>query len=237
MASPKILIILTSHGKLGSSGKSTGFWFEELAAPYYEFLGAGAQVVLASPAGGRPPADPASESGAPPIVQRFLQDSEAVGKLAATIRLTGAEVEYDAYFVAGGHGVMWDLAKDSPASRLLGGVADMGKVVAAVCHGPAAFATTKLKNGDSIVKGRRVTSFSDEEEAAVHLTDTVPFLVESRLKELGGKYERGPAWSSFAVRDGNLVTGQNPQSSVATAREVLAALRGVQVQPKSEARV
>jgi putative intracellular protease/amidase len=225
LMSKRIVIVLTSHGTLGSSGKKTGFWFEELAAPYYEFIDAGAHVDLASPQGGRPPADPGSMTNPPAIVKRFLDDPAAVDKLNATRRLTAIyPSDYDAVFVAGGHGVMWDLADDPRAAAFLGEAAQGGKIVAAVCHGPAALVPVKLKNGDSIVKGRRVAAFSNEEEAAVHLTDTVPFALETRLRELGGKYERGPNWSSFVVRDGNLVTGQNPQSSAQTAREVLTAL-------------
>lgn len=220
----KVLIILTSHAALGSSGKKTGFWFEELAAPYYELLAAGAEVDLASPLGGRPPADPGSEASPPPIVRRFLGDAAAMHRLEHTRKLSEVREAYDAYFVAGGHGAMWDLATDGDVARLLGEAADARKIVAAVCHGPGALVSVKLKNGDSLVKGRKVTGFSHQEEEAVKLTEVVPFGLENRLRELGADYQRGPMWSAFAVRDGNLVTGQNPQSSVATAREVVAAL-------------
>lgn len=223
--SPRIVIVLTSHSKLGASGRPTGFWFEELAAPYYEFVEAGAEVDLASPAGGRPPADPASEKDPPPIVARFLDDETAMRKLNDTRRLADlAADEYDAIFVAGGHGVMWDLPDDADARALLGQAASAGKIVSAVCHGPAALVGVALANGDPLVKGRRVAAFSDEEEIAAHLVDVVPFALEQRLKELGANYERGPKFTPFAVRDENLVTGQNPQSSVETARGVLAAL-------------
>jgi putative intracellular protease/amidase len=230
--SHRVLIILTSHASLGASGKRTGFWFEELAAPYYELRDAGARVDLASPAGGRPPADPASEKDPPPVVARLLADRDAMSKLETTARIDRISAEdYDAFFVAGGHGVMWDLATDPALARLLGRAADAGKVVAAVCHGPAALVGVKLASGESIVKGRRVAAFSNEEERLVQLSDTVPFALETRLTELGADYRRGPSWSAFAVRDGNLVTGQNPQSSVKTAREVLAALGHAGVAP------
>lgn len=227
--SQRILIVLTSHAALGSTGKKTGFWFEELAAPYYTFVDAGAEVDLASPKGGRPPIDPGSEADPPAIVRRFLADGAAVRKLDETLRLDAVSPgNYDAFFVVGGHGVMWDLARDPAVAKLLGEAADAGKIVGAVCHGPGALIAAKLKNGDAIVKGRRVAGFSNDEEAAVRLTDVVPFALETRLRELGGKYEKGPNWSSFAVRDGYLVTGQNPQSSAQTAREVLAALQPTQ---------
>jgi putative intracellular protease/amidase len=219
-----VLIILTSHGALGASGKPTGFWLEELAAPYYELLAGGASVSLASPAGGRPPADPASAADPSPVVARFLADPEAMRKLNETTPLGRVGLEHDAYFVAGGHGAMWDLAVDPTLARLLGRAADAGKIISAVCHGPAALVAVKLANGAPLVRGRRVAAFSNEEEKAVHLDTVVPFALQTRLEELGARYERGPMWSSFAVRDGHLVTGQNPQSSVAVAREILAAL-------------
>jgi putative intracellular protease/amidase len=227
MNAPRILIILTSHDRLGDTGRPTGFWFDELAAPYYAFVDAGATVELGSPAGGRPPSDPASEREPPAAVRRFRDDPAAMAKLERTVRLADvadADGAYDAYFVAGGHGVMWDLARDPDRARGGGRAADAGGVVAAVCHGPAALVGVKLATGEPLVKGRRVAGFSNDEERAAHHEDTVPFLLETRLVELGARYERGPMWASFAVRDGALVTGQNPQSAVATAREVLAAL-------------
>jgi putative intracellular protease/amidase/quinol monooxygenase YgiN len=217
-------MILTSHAQLGGTGKPTGFWFEELAAPYYELVGAGATVALASPAGGRPPADPASLADPAGPVAKFLDDAAAIHKLDHTQRLADVAADYDAYFVVGGHGVMWDLASDPDIARLLGTAADSGRVIAAVCHGPAALVGVRGGDGRSILDGHRVTGFSNEEEAAVHLTEAVPFLLEARLRDLAGGYERGAMWSSFVVRDGQLVTGQNPQSSAATARELLAAV-------------
>jgi putative intracellular protease/amidase len=224
MANKKILMVVTSHAQLGDTGKKTGFWLEELAAPYYEFVDAGADVDIASPNGGRPPADPKSEESPKGAVKRFLDDAAAQTKLADTKRLDAVDGAYDAVFVAGGHGVMWDLVTDASLARLLGRQADEGRVVAAVCHGPAALVAAKKKNGDPIVKGKRVASFTNDEEKAAGLTDVVPFLLESRLAELGATHQHGAMWASFAVRDGFLVTGQNPQSSVLTAKETLSAI-------------
>lgn len=217
-------MIVTSHAQLGASGQKTGFWLEELAAPYYELRAAGYEVDLASPLGGRPPADPKSESSEVASVRRFLDDREAVAKLDATKPLDATLSGYDAYFLVGGHGVMWDLAESEVLAKLLGAAHDAGRVVAAVCHGPAGLVRARDANGVSIVAGRRVAGFSNEEEDAVGLGGVVPFALETRLRELGGRYERGPKWSSFAVRDGRLVTGQNPQSSVAVAKLVVEAL-------------
>ena len=214
-----VLLIVTSHGELGSTGTKTGFWLEELAAPYYELVEAGFDVTIASPKGGKPPADPKSESSDADSVKRFLADKTAMALLETTKPLASITEKFDAYFVVGGHGVMWDLADDEALVRLLGGANDDGRVVAAVCHGPAAFA--KL---GKVVSGKRVTGFSNEEEDAVGLTPIVPFALESKLVELGGKYERGPKWGAFAVRDGNLVTGQNPASSAKVAKLVVEAL-------------
>lgn len=225
MSDPKsVLMIVTSHARLGETDKPTGFWLEELAAPYAVFRDAGLRIDLASPAGGRPPADPKSETSDAEPVRRFLGDPEAMAQLASTRRLADVAEGYDAYFVVGGHGVMWDLATSPEAAALLGRAHDAGKVVAAVCHGPAALVGVRDAQGQPIVSGRRVAAFSNEEEDAVGLTGVVPFQLETRLRELGARYERGPKWSAFAVRDGKLVTGQNPQSSAETAREVLAAL-------------
>jgi putative intracellular protease/amidase len=234
MAKSKILIIVTSHAQLGSTGQKTGFWLEELAVPYHAFTRAGASVDIASPLGGRPPADPKSESGESAEVKAFLASAEAQDKLSRTLPLEGIGLDYDAYFVAGGHGVMWDLATDAKLHALLGRAFDAGKVVAAVCHGPAALVGARLASGQPLVAGRRVSAFTDEEETAVGLAGVVPFLLESKLKELGGQYQRGPMWARFAVTDGRLVTGQNPASSLAVAEQVLAALAAA---PTSTAKV
>lgn len=225
MSTPKrILMIVTSHEKLGSTGTKTGFWLEELAAPYLELTRRGMHVDIASPAGGRPPADPKSESNPAPAVRAFLDDRAATTKLGNTLQLGSAASDYDAYFVVGGHGVMWDLATDTALARMLAGAYERGKVVAAVCHGPAALVNVRLSSGGYLVAGKRVSAFSNAEEAAVGLDKIVPFALESTLKERGAKYEGAPMWASFAVRDGQLITGQNPASSVAVAQAVLEAL-------------
>jgi putative intracellular protease/amidase len=220
----KILIVVTSHAALGTTGKPTGFWLEELAAPYMVFAGSGAHVDIASPKGGKAPADPKSTDSASPEVVAFTADADAQAKLGDTRKLSEITEHYDAVFVAGGHGVMWDLTGDPDLARLLGDHHARGAVVAAVCHGPAALAQVVDRSGDPLVKGRRVTSFSDEEEAAVGLTQVVPFLIESTFKAQGGHYERAAMWQSHVVRDGRLITGQNPASSKATAEETLRAL-------------
>jgi len=219
-----VLMIVTSHAQLGTSGQKTGFWLEELAAPYYELVEAGFAVDIASPLGGKPPVDPKSESGAAPSVTRFQGDREATAKLVATKRLGDVTSPYDAYFVVGGHGVMWDLAESDVLAKLLGHAHDEGRVVAAVCHGPAALSSVKDASGAPLVKGKRVAGFSNEEEDAVGLTGIVPFALETRLRDLGGLYESGPKWGSFAVCDGRLVTGQNPASSAAVAKLVIQAI-------------
>lgn len=225
MATPKrILMIVTSHAKLGATDTKTGFWLEELAAPYLELKKHHVEVDLASPAGGRPPADPKSETDPPPAVRAFLDDREAATKLANTLRLADVKETYDAYFVVGGHGVMWDLAQDATLGALLARAYERGGVVAAVCHGPAALVNVRLSNGQYLVAGKRLAAFTNAEEAAVGLDKIVPFALESVLKDRGAKHEAAPMWASFAIRDGNLVTGQNPASSVAVAEATLAAL-------------
>lgn len=228
MKKPKILLVVTSHDKLGDRDEKTGFWLEELAVPYMVFAGAGAELEIASPHGGRPPVEPRSEFGpdnpAPADVQVFLADAEIQRKLGATTRLDEVEGEYDAVFVAGGHGVMWDLADSEAVTALLTRVYEEGGVVSAVCHGPAALVNARKPDQTRLVANCRVTGFSNEEEDAISLCEVVPFLLETRLQEMGGRYERGPAWESFVVRDGRLVTGQNPASSRAVAEQVLAAL-------------
>ena len=225
MAIPKrILMIVTSHAKLGASNTKTGFWLEELAAPYLEFVRQGAEVDIASPAGGRPPTDPKSEANPTPAVRAFLDNGDAVAKLASTLRLAEVKASYDGYFVVGGHGVMWDLAEDATLGTLLAQAYEQGRVVAAVCHGPAALVNVRLASGRYLVADKRVAAFTNAEETAVGLDKVVPFALESRLKERGAKHEGAPKWTSFAVRDGNLITGQNPASSVAVAQATLAAL-------------
>jgi putative intracellular protease/amidase len=214
-----VLLIVTSHAELGNTGTKTGFWLEELAAPYYELVEAGFDVTIASPKGGKPPADPKSEKADAAVVKRFLADKQAMARLETTKPLASIDGKFDAYLVVGGHGVMWDLAESDDIVRLLGGAFDQGRVVAAVCHGPAAFA--KL---GKVVNGKRVTGFSNEEEESAGLTNIMPFPLETKLVELGGKYEKGPKWGPFAVRDGNVITGQNPASSVKVAKLLIEAL-------------
>ncbi|MDC0710521.1 type 1 glutamine amidotransferase domain-containing protein [Stigmatella sp. ncwal1] len=221
----KILLIVTSHEQLGDTPERTGYWLEELAAPYKEFTEAGAQVDIASPRGGKAPADPKSVKEADEVSRAFLADAQAAKKLENTLVLENVKEKYDAYFVVGGHGVMWDLAVHTPLQRLLANGYERGAVVAAVCHGPAALVGVKGADGQPLVAGKRVAAFSNEEEQAAKLDKVVPFALETRLRDLGARYERGPMWGSFAVRDGRLVTGQNPASSVAAAREVIQALQ------------
>ncbi|MDR6233091.1 type 1 glutamine amidotransferase domain-containing protein [Pseudomonas oryzihabitans] len=223
----KILMVLTSHDQLGDTGKKTGFWLEEFAAPYYVFKDAGAQITLASPAGGQPPLDPKSDApdAQTESTERFKNDPEAQKALATTLTL--AEVKADAYdglFYPGGHGPLWDLAESRDSIALIEAFAQAGKPFALVCHAPGVLRHVKTADGKPLVKGLTVTGFSNSEEAAVQLTDVVPFLVEDELKKLGAHYEKGPDWGSYVVEDGNLVTGQNPASSEDAADALLAKL-------------
>ncbi len=224
----KILMVLTSHGRLGDTGHKTGFWLEEVAAPYYVFLEAGVDLVLASPKGGPPPLDPRSDA---PDAQtaatvRFNEDAEALAALATTRPLKDVmDDAFDALFYPGGHGPLWDLAEDADSIRLIEQVFSAGKPVAAVCHGPAVFRHTRGALGEPLVKDKRLTAFSNEEEAAAGLADVVPFSLEDELKKNGAQYVRGARWQSHVVVDGRLVTGQNPASSAAAAHALLALLR------------
>ena len=223
----KILIVLTSHNTLGSTGKPTGFWLEEFTAPYYVFLDAGAEVTVASPKGGQPPIDPKSDdpSGQTESMSRFKRDQAAQAVLASTAKLADVRAaDFDAVFYPGGHGPLWDLAEDRASISLIESFYSDNKPVAAVCHGPSVLRNVKYK-GDALVKGKRVTGFSNSEEEAVQLTAIVPFLVEDELARLGGLYEKAADWQSFVVTDGRLVTGQNPASSGAAAQALLALLK------------
>jgi len=220
----KIVMVLTSHSALGDTGKKTGFWLEEFTAPYFVFRDAGAEITLASPRGGQPPLDPKSDEPAAQTAAtaRFKQDAEAQSALAATVELSKVRVaEFDAVFYPGGHGPLWDLANDKHSIHLIESANEAGKPIAFVCHAPGVLRNVKAKDGSPIVKGKHVTGFSDTEEDAVQLTNVVPFLVEDELKRLGGLYAKGPDWSSFVLVDGNLITGQNPASSVEAAHEEL----------------
>ncbi|UWR58416.1 type 1 glutamine amidotransferase domain-containing protein [Phaeobacter inhibens] len=223
----KILMVLTSHDKLGDTGEKTGFWLEEFAAPYYVLKDAGADITLASPKGGQPPLDPKSddESAQTDATRRFKEDTAAQDVLANTKRL--AEVKddgFDAVFYPGGHGPLWDLAEDADSRRLIEAFAHSDRPVGAVCHAPAVFRHTKDADGAPLVQGKRVTGFSNSEEDGVGLTDVVPFLVEDMLAQNGATYEKGDDWASFALTDGKLVTGQNPASSEEVAKQLLALL-------------
>ena len=223
-----VLVVLTSHDRLGDTGAQTGFWLEELAAPYYVFRDAGIRMTLASPAGGQPPLDPKSDEEAfqTDATRRFKSDNEALAALAATVTLADVKVtDYDAVFYPGGHGPLWDLAEDPRSIALIEGFFAAGKPVSLVCHAPGALRHTRKADGTPLVAGRRVTGFTNGEEAAVGLTDIVPFLVEDMLKANGGLYEKGADWHPLTVVDGHLVTGQNPASSEGVAKAVLALLK------------
>lgn len=224
-----ILIILTSHSTIGDTGRQTGVWLEELTTPYYAFLDAGANVDIASIAGGKVPIDPHSlneAGGNPTSVDRFLKDAVALAKVEASTKLADLSVNtYDAVFLPGGHGTMWDMPENPTLSALLSKAWAGGKVVAAVCHGPAGLIGGRDLEGRPLVAGRRISAFTNDEEDAAGLSKKVPFLLESRLRVLGARYEKGPAYQPFALRDGKLITGQNPASSKDVAELTLAAIR------------
>jgi putative intracellular protease/amidase len=223
----KILIVLTSHNILGSTGRPTGFWLEEFTAPYYVFHDAGEQVTVASPKGGQPPIDPKSDDPANQTesMTRFKGDKATQAVLASTLKLSDMKAaDFDAVFYSGGHGPMWDLAEDPVSIALIEAFYDSNKPVAAVCHAPGVLRHVKYR-GEPIVKGKRVTGFTNEEEEEVQLTKVVPFLVEDELKRLGGLFEKVPNWHVFTITDGRLLTGQNPASSTATAKALLKFLK------------
>ncbi len=220
----KVLIVLTSHSELGNTGRKTGFWLEELAAPYYTFRDAGVEVVLASPLGGQPPLDPKSNepSFQTDLTRRFEQDPQATAQLAATLRLdTVDQAAFDTVFYPGGHGPLWDLAEDGNSIALIEAFIEAGKPVALVCHAPGVLRHVKAPDGRPLVEGKQVTGFTNTEEDGVGLTEIVPFLVEDELKAKGGVYSKGDDWASYVVEDGLLITGQNPASSAATAAALL----------------
>jgi len=223
----KILMVLTSHDELGNTGKKTGFWLEEFAAPYYAFTDAGVEVTLASPKGGQPPLDPKSDEPGSQTEQtrRFHGDQETQAVLAATVRLDSVSQDaFDAVFYPGGHGPLWDLANDKNSIALIEQTLQAGKPVALVCHAPGVLRDVKSADGEPLVKGKKVTGFTNTEEEGVGLTNVVPFLVEDVLKQNGGIYSRGDGWQSYAVQDGLLITGQNPGSSVETAKLLMTQL-------------
>ncbi len=219
-----ILMVLTSHDQLGDTGKKTGFWLEEFAAPYYVFKDAGADVTVVSPKGGQPPLDPKSDApdAQTDATRRFKADSAAQAVLAHTGKLSGVSGKvFDALFYPGGHGPLWDLAEDADSIELIETMAAAGKTISAVCHAPGVLRHTKATDGAPLVKGKKVTGFTNTEEEAAGLTHTVPFLVEDMLLKNGGIYSKAADWAPYVVTDGHLITGQNPASSAAAAEAVL----------------
>lgn len=225
----KVLIVLTSHDQLGNTGRKTGFWLEELAAPYYVFKDAGAELVLASPKGGKPPLDPKSNEPdfQTDTTRRFEADPEANAILAETVPLAAVTHEaVDAVFYPGGHGPMWDLAEDPASRQLIETTLGASKPVTLVCHAPGVLRHVTTEDGAPLVRGRNVTGFTNTEEDAVELTTVVPFLVEDELKRLGGRFSKAADWQPYVVEDGLLITGQNPASSGPAAERLLKRLRG-----------
>ena len=227
----KILMVLTSHDKLGDTGKKTGFWLEEFAAPYYVFKDAGAEMVLASPRGGQPPIDPKSNDAdaQTDATRRFKTDSATQSVLATTLRLRDITAgDFDAVFYPGGHGPLWDLTDDAASIALIEAMLAAGKPVAAVCHAPGVLRDVKTPAGESVVKGKAVTGFTNSEEKAAGLTDVVPFLVEDMLKKNGGNYSKAADFLPYVVTDRLLITGQNPASSAPAAHTLLKLLKRLQ---------
>ncbi|WKX76003.1 type 1 glutamine amidotransferase domain-containing protein [Zobellia laminariae] len=223
----KILFVLTSHDKLGDTGKKTGFWVEEFANPYYTLLDKGADITLATPKGGAAPIDPSSNTpdASTADTERFEKDAVAQKKIKNTKVLADMNADdFDAVFYPGGHGPLWDLATDANSIALIEKFNEQKKPIAFVCHAPAALKSVKGQDGEFLVKGKKVTGFTNTEEDAVQLTDVVPFLVENALKENGGIYSKGEDWAAYALQDGNLITGQNPASSELVAKKLLASL-------------
>jgi len=224
----KILMVLTSHDELGDTGKKTGFWLEEFAAPYYVLKDAGHQITLASPAGGKPPLDPKSDEpdAQTEATERYKKDAEAQAQLASTEKLADIDAaSFDGMFYSGGHGPLWDLAESAVSKALIENALEAGKPVALVCHAPAVLKNVSAPNGEPIVKGRKVTGFTNQEEEAVGLTDVVPFLLEDMLIKQGGTFSKQGVFEPYVVQDGLLITGQNPPSSEPAAEKLLEALK------------
>ncbi len=229
-----ILMVLTSHDELGDTGKKTGFWLEEFAAPYYVFKDAGADITIASPLGGQPPLDPKSDEpdAQTEATRRFAADPQAREALAHTVRLeTLKALDFDALFYPGGHGPLWDLTDNQQSIALIEAMLLDGKPVAAVCHAPGVLRDAKAKDGKPLVEGRRVTGFTNSEEAAVGLSEVVPFLVQDMLEQRGGRYSKADDWQPHVLTDGLLITGQNPASSEPAATALLALLAGRKAAP------
>jgi putative intracellular protease/amidase len=224
MQKMKILMVLTSHSELGNTGKKTGFWVEEFAAPYFVFMDAGATVTIASPLGGQPPVDPASETpqAQTDATKRFYKNFEAIEKVAYSIKLSDIkEVDYDGIFYPGGHGPLWDLTNDADSIKLIEDFWKNKKPIAAVCHAPSVLLNVQEGNGDPFVKNKGITGFTNSEEEAVQLAEVVPFLLEDELIKKGGLYSKKEDWKSYVVKDGMLITGQNPASSEDAAKEMV----------------
>jgi putative intracellular protease/amidase len=220
----KILMVLTSHDELGDTGKKTGFWVEEFAAPYYAFIDAGVEVTLSTPKGGQAPIDPTStlEDFQTSATERFDGDKEAQAKIATTVKLSSLnEADFDGVFYPGGHGPLWDLTDNTDSITLIESFLKAGKAVATVCHASAALLNVKLASGEFAIKGKAVTGFTNSEEEAVQLTQVVPFLLEDELIKRGGEYQKAEDWHAFAVQDGLIITGQNPASSALAAEKLL----------------
>jgi putative intracellular protease/amidase len=220
----KVLVVLPSHDQLGNTGQKTGFWLEEFTDPYYKFIDSGYEVTIASPRGGKPPVDPKStqKENQSESTQRFEKDKSAQAKLENTLVLSQVSAsDYDTLFLPGGHGPMWDLSSDENMKKIVEDFYSDKKIVSAVCHGPAGLLQATDRNGNSILKGKKITGFTDNEESAVGLTKAVPFSLENRMKELGGKFEKGQDFKPFVISDGQLITGQNPKSALPTAEKVI----------------
>lgn len=223
----KVLFVLTSHSELGNTGKKTGFWVEEFAAPYYVMADAGVDITIASPKGGQPPIDPKSEApdAQTDATKRYFADEALKEKMAHTKKLADVNAaDFDAVFYPGGHGPLWDLYEDKNSVALIQNFWSAGKPVAAVCHAPSALLNVNDEKGEPLVKGKKVTGFTNSEEEGVQLTNVVPYLLEDELKARGGNYSRGSDWSTYVVQDGMLITGQNPASSEEAAKKLLALL-------------
>lgn len=224
----KILIILTSHAKLGNTDNKTGFWIEEFANPYYAFQEAGAEITIASPKGGQPPIDPKSDTpeNQTEATKRYKSNTHLLSLMTNTKKLTEvSEDDFDAVFYPGGHGPLWDLTTDKDSINLIENFWDSKKPIAAVCHAPSVLLNAKDENGNFLIKGKKVTGFSNTEEQAVQLDKIVPFMLEDELKSKGGIYSKKEDWASYVVKDGLLITGQNPGSSEAVANELIQLLK------------
>jgi putative intracellular protease/amidase len=220
----KVLVVLPSHDQLGNTGQKTGFWLEEFTDPYYKFIDSGYEVTIASPRGGKPPVDPKSiqKENQSESTQRFERDKSAQAKLENTLVLSQVSAnDYDTLFLPGGHGPMWDLSSDENMKKIVEDFYSDKKIVSAVCHGPAGLLQATDRNGNSILKGKKITGFTNNEESAVGLTKAVPFSLENRMKELGGKFEKGQNFKPFVISDGQLITGQNPKSALPAAEKVI----------------